>query len=213
MIFTVNDTIRWLHKTSDKMIEHVDYLTVLDDAIGDGDHGHNMVSGFQAIVNDLIAAEKSEVTLNLADLLKRSSQQLLKGVGGASGILYATAFYKMATVFQTATIINHRTFEKALAEAVRGIRNRGNVNNGEKTLLDVWVAVLSLFEQSDAFPKSELIEQTARKAMDNTKTYAATKGKAALYEEASLGHIDPGAASTYYLFASLAETCKENEDG
>lgn len=213
MIFTVNDTIRWLHKTSAKMTEQVDYLTVLDDAIGDGDHGFNMVRGFQAIVNDLTVAENNGVTLTVADLLKRSSQQLLKSVGGASGILYATAFYKMATVFQTASTITHQTFEQALAEAVTGIKRRGNVNSGEKTLLDVWIAMLILFEESDRFPESKLIEKTARTAMENTKIYAATKGKAALYEEASLGHIDPGAASTYYLFASLAETCKENEDG
>ncbi|HZW67257.1 MAG TPA: dihydroxyacetone kinase subunit DhaL [Pseudogracilibacillus sp.] len=213
MIFTVDDTIRWLHKTSAKMTEQVDYLTVLDDMIGDGDHGLNMVRGFQAIVNDLAVIENNEARLTVADLLKRSSQQLLKSVGGASGILYATAFYKMATVFQTTARINHLAFEKALAEAVKGIKRRGNVNSGEKTLLDVWVAMLTLFEESDKFPESEIIEQTARTAMENTKTYAATKGKAALYEEASLGHIDPGAASTYYLFASLAETCKENEDG
>lgn len=212
MNFTTTDAINWLHKTKEQLTTQMDYLTALDQTIGDGDHGMNMAKGFQAIVTQL--KEVTEYRLqSVADVMQTSAHILMKTVGGASGLLYATAFLSMATVFRKAPEINGPIFTEALQKAVKEIEYRGNVTYGEKTLLDVWVEVTEQFEQSNDFPESSTIEKTAKQAMDRTKSVVAKKGKAALYEEASIGHIDPGAASTFYLFASLAEICKENENG
>lgn len=211
MNFTATDAIRWLTITNNKIIEQQNHLTDLDVAIGDGDHGLHMVRGFQAVVENI--ERKSIAGLpTVAVIMKSSAIILMTTVGGASGILYATAFLRMATVFQDTVTINHQTFTEALQRAVAGIKRRGNVEYGEKTMLDVWIAVMQLFETSTVFPTATTIEQTARHAMENTQKRVATKGKAAMYGKSSNGHIDPGAASTYYLFASLAEMCKENSN-
>lgn len=209
MIFTATDAIRWLNITNNKINEQQNYLTNLDRAIGDGDHGLHMVRGFKAVIENI---ERKYVARpsSVADIMKNSAMILMTTVGGASGILYATAFLKMATVFQDVIEINHTIFTTALQRAVDGIKRQGNVQYGEKTLLDVWVAVMELFEKSDSFPTADTIERTAYKAMEDTEKCIATKGKAALYGDSSQGHIDPGAASTYYLFVSLAEACKED---
>lgn len=209
MIFSVADAINWLNNMNKHIQKQKGYLTDLDRIIGDGDHGINMARGFQAIADQLNESEVESV----ADVVRLSAHTLMTTVGGAAGILYATAFLNMATVFQEEENINHTHFTTAFERAVNGIESRGNVKYGEKTLLDVWVEILHLFQKSDRFPKSHMIEGVAHQAMEDTKRSVARKGKAALYESNSVGHIDPGAASTYYLFVSLAETCKENEDG
>lgn len=207
MNFTASDAISWLNTMNENMKMQQNHLTNLDRTIGDGDHGMNMAKGFKAVAEKLNSAAE---LYSVADIMKKSAIILMTTVGGASGILYATAFLRMAATFQDINVIDHTVFTKALQRAVDGLKLRGNVQYGEKTLLDVWVAMMQLFEKSAIFPTAVMIEQTARTAMEGTKVSVATKGKAALYQEASLGHIDPGAASTYYLFASLAETRKEN---
>lgn len=209
MNFTAADAISWLTITNNKIMKQQNHLTNLDVAIGDGDHGLHMVRGFQAVVENMERITMTGIP-SVSEIMKNSAMILMTTVGGASGILYATAFLRMATVFQGVETVNHEIFTTALQRAVAGIKRQGNVQIGEKTMLDVWIAVMQLFETSAVFPSAIQIEQTARFAMENTRKLIATKGKAALYGVSSNGHIDPGAASTYYLFASLAETCKEN---
>src|SRR5690625_2899016 len=182
MDFTATDTIRWLHIMNNKIIEQQNHLTSLDVAIGDGDHGLHMVRGFRAVVENIERNTINELS-SVANIMKHSATTLMTMVGGASGILYATAFFQMATSFQHKETINHETFTKALQRAVDGIKRRGNVQYGEKTLLDVWVDVMQLFEKSTAFPNAAAIEQTAHYAMEKTRRLVATKGKAALYGE------------------------------
>lgn len=210
MNFTVEKAKDWLDKTSRKINEQKYFLTALDRAIGDGDHGMNMARGFQAIHEALEDCSKTNCQ-TVADVFRLSARTLMTTVGGASGVLYATAFLQMAYVFQSETTITNRTFTIALEKAKDGIQTRGHANYGDKTLLDVWIEVVELFQQSVNFPKADALEAVAKGAMEKTKKSVAQKGKAALYEQHSVGHIDPGAASTYYLFASLAEVCKENE--
>ncbi len=208
MDFQKEDAVNWIKKMTDKVTLNKHYLTALDTQIGDGDHGDNIVRGFHS-VSQLLHNAKEEELATVAQVLRESAKVLLTTVSGASGTLYATAFLRMAYVFEHKERIDHRAFTEAIHEAVKGIQERGNVKYGEKTLLDVWIALANLFQTSKGFPQAAQIEQSAKRAMERTKASLAKKGKAALYEENSLGHIDPGAASTYYLFASLAEVCEE----
>lgn len=211
MNFTVTDTKKWLRQANHNISEQKEYLTALDSTIGDGDHGINMARGFKAIAENLNDPQSNQLH-SVAEVMKLSAHTLMTTVGGASGILYATAFLRMAAVYRGAASIDHNLFTLALEKAVEGISHRGNVSYGAKTLLDVWVDVTELFKNSDGFPAADIIEKVAKRAKENTKVSVAKKGKAALYEESSVGHVDPGAASTYYLFVALAETCKENEN-
>lgn len=208
MIFEVKDTVIWFEKMNKKTNEQKSFLTKLDKQIGDGDHGENMALGFNAVVNQLQAMKIDEYQ-TVASIMRQCAVTLMSTTSGSATILYATAFLRMASVFQKERHIYPEVFKQALQKALEGLKERGNVSLGEKTLVDVWSAVTKLFSEHNNFPKPKLINEVAFQAMENTKGMKATKGKAHYYEESSVGHIDPGAASSYYLFASLAETLEE----
>lgn len=205
MKLTIHDIKNWLYIAKEKINEEELYLTNLDKLIGDGDHGTNMVRGFNAIIDQL----QKESYHTVSDLMLLCARSFMTTVGGASGVLYASAFLMMGKSFQSKKTIDRDHFLKGLEEAIRAIEHRGNVSYGEKTMLDVWTDVTRLFQQSKGFPQAEQIDFVAKKAMENTRYSLAKKGKAVLYEESSIGHIDPGAASAYYLFKSLAKVFKE----
>lgn len=211
MNFEVKDAVKWLEIMREKTEQHMDYLTDLDDKIGDGDHGKNMVRGFNAVI-DMINSKKTQQFNTVAEVMKDSAATLMSTVGGASGILYATAFLRIASEFGDKKEVDAITFGRALQRASEGIKQRGNAVSGEKTLIDVWEAVTELFFESNTFPEASLIEKTAYQAMDNTRCQIAKRGKAALYGGKTVGQIDPGAASSYYLFSALAKTFKEHKN-
>lgn len=204
MYFEVEHAIQWLARTNEYIQAEKQYLTRLDQTIGDGDHGINMARGFEAVL-----AKLSESTYaTVADVLKDTALTLISTVGGASGPLYGTAFLRMATVLQGKDKIDVTSFSAALEAGVQGMKDRGRAEQGEKTLIDVWETVRKLFSQTEAFPSGTLAK-TAKQAMEDTEKLIATKGRAAYFKEKSVGHIDPGAASSYYLFAALADVLEE----
>lgn len=208
MIFEAKDVVIWFKKMNIKTNEHIDFLTRLDEQIGDGDHGDNMARGFKAVTNHLQTNFTAE-SHTVGSVMRQSAVTLMSTAGGAATVLYATAFLRMASVFQRERNICPELFKQALQKAIEGMQERGNVSLGEKTLVDVWSAVTNLFMEHNEFPNPKQINEVALQAMEKTKEMKAKKGKAHYYEESSVGHIDPGAASSYYLFASLAETLEE----
>lgn len=202
--FEANDAIKWMQHIEKKMTQNKHKLTELDEVIGDGDHGYNMAIGFQSVTK-LLTEEVSDYP---ADILRKSAQAILTNVTGASGILYATAFMNMSESMNRVEKVDVTLFTKALHRAISEMKRRGNVKIGDKTLIDVWVKVYKHFKDQATFPRSSLIE-VAKQAMLQTKGMQARSGRAALLEEKSKGHIDPGAASSYYIFLALAETIEE----
>ncbi|MBO1004084.1 dihydroxyacetone kinase subunit DhaL [Pseudogracilibacillus auburnensis] len=206
MSFTVEKAIKWLEKINEKIQENKQYLTKLDQPIGDGDHGINMARGFQEVVT--IVNEKEYDTVS--DVMKATAMTVMSKVGGASGPLYGTAFLKMSLAFKEKEVIDDATFIHGLEEALNGIKQRGRAIHGEKTLVDVWEPVVNKLKQENNF-QADLILNTAKAAMEKTKETMATKGRAAYFKENSIGHIDPGSASSFYLFEALAEVLEEEK--
>lgn len=206
MSFTVEKAIKWLEKVNEKIQENKQYLTKLDQPIGDGDHGINMARGFQEVVT--IVNEKEYDTVS--DVMKATAMTVMSKVGGASGPLYGTAFLKMSLAFKEKEIIDDATFIHGLEEALNGIKQRGRAMHGEKTLVDVWEPVVNKLKQENNF-QADLILNMAKAAMEKTKETMATKGRAAYFKENSIGHIDPGSASSFYLFEALAEVLEEEK--
>lgn len=205
MNFQVQHAIEWMNQMNQKIQENKEYLTELDQAIGDGDHGINMSRGFQEVV------EKLQTTANyeyVADVMKDIAMTLISKVGGASGPLFGTAFLKMSLVLKGHELVDYSRFVKGCEEAVQGIKQRGKAEVGEKTLVDVWVPVVEQLKKEEVFQTGS-ITQVAKEAMEHTRDMMATKGRAAYLKERSIGHIDPGATSTYYLFKSLGEAIEE----
>ena len=183
-----------------------EYLTELDNEIGDGDHGINLARGFEAVEKKLPSLAGGDI----GALLKGVGMQLVSTVGGASGPLYGTAFMKAGMACKGLTEIDGPAFVKAMEAAVDGIKMRGKATEGEKTMLDALCPVLKVLQDDVTAGKSlkEALQdaaQAAEKGVEYTKTIIATKGRASYLGERSLGHQDPGATSSLYLLQVLAE--------
>ena len=183
-----------------------DYLTQLDNEIGDGDHGINLARGFKAVEKKLPSLAGGDI----GALLKGVGMQLVSTVGGASGPLYGTAFMKAGMACKGLTELDGPAFVKAMEAAVDGIKMRGKATEGEKTMLDALCPALKVMQDEVAAGKSlkEALQDAAaaaEKGVEYTKTIIATKGRASYLGERSLGHQDPGATSSLYLLQDLAE--------
>lgn len=183
-----------------------DYLTQLDNEIGDGDHGINLARGFEAVEKKLPSLAGGDI----GALLKGVGMQLVSTVGGASGPLYGTAFMKAGMACKGLIELDGPAFVKAMEAAVDGIKMRGKATEGEKTMLDALCPALKVMQDEVAAGKSlkEALQDAAaaaEKGVEYTKTIIATKGRASYLGERSLGHQDPGATSSLYLLQVLAE--------
>ena len=206
MLLTVELTKNWMESANSKIQNNKEYLTSLDQAIGDGDHGINMARGFQEVVKKLSATDYETVS----DVFKDVAMILLAKVGGASGPLYGTAFLKMSLAVKGKESIDQPDFITALDHAVQGLIQRGKAQIGDKTLLDVWVPVLTNAKEKHKMDWNGFY-QIAEEAMKSTKEMMALKGRASYLKERSIGHLDPGSVSSFYLFQSLTEVMAEGE--
>lgn len=187
-MLTVDNTINWLTHFCDALIAQKETLSEYDRIIGDGDHGNNMARGAEA----LKVAFTDTPPATLADVFKTSAMKWISTVGGASGPLYGTAFMEMSKAAATTDDA------LAIVEAgIQGIEKRGKAIAGEKTMLDLWLAV------KDALLKQALSADTLQQAMDAITAMKATKGRASFVGERSVGEIDPGAASSTLLFEAF----------
>ncbi|ALX50375.1 dihydroxyacetone kinase subunit DhaL [Lentibacillus amyloliquefaciens] len=200
MELTVQDIVTWIEKANEKMQANKEYLTTLDQEIGDGDHGINMARGFQEAAAKLADNDYPDAEA----VLKDTAMTLMSKIGGASGPLFGTAFLKMSVASKEAETLDYETFKHGLKEAVEGIKQRGKATEGEKTLVDVWAKMADLFNKETDFSADKIADE-ANDAMEQTKDMMATKGRASYFKERSIGHIDPGSASSQYIFTALAE--------
>jgi dihydroxyacetone kinase-like protein len=188
------------------VLDNKQYLSDLDQAIGDGDHGFNMARGFEAVGVKLGAAPSATI----GGALKTTAMALISTVGGASGPLYGSFFLKMASAIGEKTEIDLAAFAPAFKEGVLAVKARGKAEFGEKTMLDVLIPVAELLEKEAAAGKDGRsafagAAKLAEECMNNTKDKVATKGRAAYLGERSAGHIDPGATSSYLMIKTVAE--------
>ena len=182
---------KWMKLFNDKIQEQKAYLSDLDTPIGDGDHGGNMARGMAAAVESLAAKDFASA----AEVFQAVSMQLISKVGGASGPLYGSAFMGMAKAEKDG---------KDLSEVIRAgldmIQKRGKAVPGEKTMVDVWSRIPVSLQSGD------LTHEKIGSLVEATKDMKATKGRASYVGERSIGHIDPGSASSGLLFEALLET-------
>lgn len=189
-MLTKETTKKWLELFIEQILENKAYLSDLDTAIGDGDHGNNLARG----ANALTEALETKNPETLTDLLKTTGMTLVSKVGGASGPLLGSAFISMAKASQDSDDL-----ATVLQAGLEGIQKRGKAVAGEKTMVDEWIPVIEAVKSTNL--TVALIEETVEK----TKDMKATKGRASYLGERSIGHIDPGAMSSSYLFKTMVE--------
>jgi dihydroxyacetone kinase-like protein len=178
------------------IIAHHDELTALDSAIGDGDHGHTMKRGFEAVLQDVDAL----AAMKLPDLLKAVGTKLVMKVGGASGPLYGTLFLALSKELPPEP--SRADAVKASAAAITAVRARGKSDIGQKTMLDVLVPACEAFAGG---ADAAAIKDTAARAAEATVPMKATRGRASFLGERSIGHLDPGARSSWLMIAALCD--------
>jgi dihydroxyacetone kinase-like protein len=194
---------RWLNEAAASVREQRDYLTQLDAAIGDADHGTNMDRGFTAVVEKLDGLEGPP-----GKLLTTAGSTLVSTVGGASGPLWGTALRRAGRALGEADDFGGSELAEALDAALAGIVELGAAQEGDKTMVDALApAVRVLRSQLDAgSPLGEALAEAraaGEKGMRATTPLQASKGRASYLGERSIGHQDPGATSTALIIAAL----------
>ena len=216
----ISDTISLIKLIAHDIEANKEYLTELDTAIGDADHGINLSRGFAAVLGKLgddgTDGNNESSFATVGDVFKTTAMTLISTVGGASGPLYGTLFLKMSGELKKEEI-SLSDFCGALEVAIEGIKARGKAEKGEKTMLDVLIPVLDSLKASadggsaagdsaaSAKAAFEKAQEVAHAGCEYTKTIAATKGRASYLGERSIGHIDPGCMSSYLMLKAVSE--------
>lgn len=182
---------KWMQLFNEKIQDQKAYLSDLDTPIGDGDHGANMARGMAAAVESLAAKDFASA----AEVFQAVSMQLISKVGGASGPLYGSAFMGMAKAEK-----DGKDLSGVIQAGLEMIQKRGKAVPGEKTMVDVWSGIPASLQSGD------LTREKIGSLVEATKDLKATKGRASYVGERSIGHIDPGSASSGLLFEALLET-------
>jgi phosphoenolpyruvate---glycerone phosphotransferase subunit DhaL len=187
---------------AEQVIASAPELTVLDQAIGDGDHGANMKRGFEAVLGKLDAIG----ALPPAEALKTIGKTLVMTVGGASGPLYGSFFMAAGDALSHSRQLPDDLVE-VFACGVGAISARGRSQQGEKTMLDVLFPVLETLKAEAGKPDLiARVRTTASEAVARTAPMQATKGRASFLGPRSIGHVDPGARSSCVLLHAVCNT-------
>ncbi|MBE9170795.1 dihydroxyacetone kinase subunit L [Pleurocapsales cyanobacterium LEGE 06147] len=207
MSITKKQIVQWLQAIASVIEQNKDYLTELDAAIGDADHGINLHRGFQKVLTQLPKVEDKDI----GSILKTVSMTLISNVGGASGPLYGTFFLRVSTEATGKEELTDTELAHLLQAGVTGVVQRGKANLGDKTMLDALSPAVDAFAEAitqgstivEALSKSV---QAAEIGMKETIALVAKKGRASYLGERSAGHQDPGATSSYLIVQALWET-------
>ncbi|WP_430868426.1 dihydroxyacetone kinase subunit DhaL [Demequina aurantiaca] len=196
----------WLEGFRERVTAQQPYLTELDSAIGDADHGANMVRGMAAVMDKIAAAPAATV----GELFKGVGMTLVTSVGGASGPLYGTFFLRIGMNVGEVAQCDAPTFAAGLRAGLGGLVDRGKAEAGDKTMFDAMAPALDAFDADlasggDLHSAATAASEAANLGRDATRDLLARKGRASYLGERSIGHIDPGSASTGLLFEALAE--------
>jgi phosphoenolpyruvate---glycerone phosphotransferase subunit DhaL len=206
MTITRDDVINWVNEYGRVVAENKDYLTQLDSAIGDADHGANMDRGFKAALSKLPTVADKDI----GTLLKSVGMTLVQTVGGAGGPLYGTFFMQAGTATANKMELTLADWSAALEAALNGVVARGKAQLNDKTMVDALTPASNALKQAvtDGIDQSEALRRSAAAAeqgMKDTIPLVARKGRASYLGERSAGHQDPGATSSYLLLKAAAD--------
>lgn len=191
--------------------ENKDYLSEIDGAAGDGDHGINMTKGF------LMALDNIDDNMSVSTAFRNLGITLLEDIGGSMGPIYGRFFMKMAGVFREKEYIDEIVFSEALESARQGIVDLAGAQRGDKTLLDTLIPAADAYRRAletgkDFREALENLKTAAKDGMEETKDMEAKVGRAARLGKRSIGIIDAGAASCYLILRSIADSICERLD-
>ncbi len=195
--------LAWLHLLAEVYAQKKEYLTDLDAAIGDADHGANMARGFAAVASKTAGMEDKDI----GTIFKTAAMTLLSTVGGASGPLYGSFCLQAAGVTNGKNGLTAAEWGTALEAGIKAVVSRGKAVIGDKTMIDALLPALDAYKASVGEGLVVAAQKTAAAARigaDSTVPLVAKKGRASYLGERSAGHLDPGAESSTLLLDAFS---------
>lgn len=199
------DTRNMLLYIADKVIAQKPYLTEVDSAIGDGDHGIGMAGGMQKAKKKLLKLAGEE---NAYHLFETAGQAMLMSMGGASGVIFGSLYLAGAKGMEPQAVITAADLAKMERKSLAAIQERGGAQVGDKTMVDALAPAVEAMEANcdkSLLEMLKMAEEGARQGMENTKNYVAKFGRAKSLLERAIGHQDAGATSVYLIFQGMRE--------
>lgn len=201
-----DNLLAWIEALQKVYSENKQYLTELDSAIGDADHGINMNRGFTNAMKELDNKPPEDVTT----ALKTVAMALIRTVGGAAGPLYGTFFMRASTACAGKESLAEADVVALFEAGLEGVLQRGKAELNDKTMVDALTPGLNAMKQAldDGAELSQILQRgaaAAEEGMKNTIPLQARKGRASYLGERSIGHQDPGATSSYLMIKAASE--------
>lgn len=195
----------WVVEAARLVVDNADHLTHLDAAIGDADHGINLSRGLRAAVTMLDETAPDTPGAVLATV----GRALISKTGGASGPLYGTGFRAAAKSLGEDPDVSAVALGAALAAALAGIRQLGAAEPGDKTMVDALAPAVAAYQSTvdgggDLPAATRAAADAAARGLAETVPMQARKGRASYLGPRTIGHEDPGAASTVLILQALA---------
>lgn len=202
---TASDARNMLLYVADKIISKKPYLTEVDSAIGDGDHGIGMAGGMQKVKKKLSHMETEE---NVYALFEAAGKAMLLSMGGASGVIFGSLYLAGAKGMEEKSVIGAKELAQMERKSLTAIQERGKAKVGDKTMVDALAPAVEAMEQSwseGLLPMLRAAEEAARNGMEETKKYQAVFGRAKSLMERAIGYQDAGATSVWLIFQGMRE--------
>jgi phosphoenolpyruvate---glycerone phosphotransferase subunit DhaL len=203
----------WITSAAQVIEANRDHLTQLDAAIGDADHGINLARGFRAALDALDAEDLRAAPLTPGKILILTGNTIIAKVGGAAGPLYGTAFRRAGKSLGNAADVDLPGLSAALDAALGGVQKLGAAVEGDKTMVDALAAANRAFSKAIAEGASQdealsVMVEAASAGAVGTIPMQALKGRASYLGPRSVGHEDPGAASTALILGALRDAAR-----
>jgi dihydroxyacetone kinase phosphoprotein-dependent L subunit len=208
---TVDQTVEMIKYAGQKIIESKPFLTEIDSAIGDGDHGIGMEVGFKAAIKELNNQEFSTVN----EVFTETGKAMIMTMGGASGVIFGTMFLSGFNKHENVEKLNLETLADAFETSLEAIKKRGKAKPGDKTMVDGLTPAVDRLRESVSNNQT-LLEglanavEGAKEGVEATKGYIGRLGRAKSLGERAIGHQDAGATSVSIIFNSMHDWVQEN---
>jgi len=195
---------------ADKVIAGKAYLTEIDSAIGDGDHGIGMAGGMQKAKDKL----KKQDFESAYDVFAAAGKAMLMSMGGASGVIFGSLYLAGAKGMEPKAELTAEDLAGMMRKSLDAIKERGKAQVGDKTMVDALEPAVLAMEETYQCGLLEMLKQAEEAAaggLEDTKKYIAKFGRAKSLMERAVGHQDAGATSVWLIFQGMREFVKTGE--
>ncbi len=204
-VINIQNAKEMLIYIADKIIGQKPYLTEIDSAIGDGDHGIGMAGGMQKVRDKL---HKQETFESVYDVFAIAGKAMLMSMGGASGVIFGSLYLSGAKGMEAKPELTASDLAAMERKSLEAIKERGKAQVGDKTMVDALEPAVIAMEENTEKGLLEMLkagEVAAAKGLEDTKGYTAKFGRAKSLMERAIGHQDAGATSVYLIFQGMRE--------